>query len=74
MTMSPSCMNLQQIQGVAAPGASYAQMNRNSMSLRKHDLAEQIRQQSAKPNESQDRKSNLVIFGVEELDSGNHWI
>ena len=43
------------------------------MTLRKHEPRDQIRQQPVKPSESQDRRSNLVIFGV-ECGSGTHWI
>ena len=57
-----------------APIASYVQITRNSMSLRMHGPRDQIRQQSAKPSESQDRKSNLVIFEVEKRDSSTNWI
>ena len=64
MTMSPSSMDSQQIPGIAAPGASDAQITRNSTSLRKHKPRDQIRQQPAKPSESQDPKCNLVMFGV----------
>ena len=66
MTVSPSGMDPQQIPGIVASGASYSQIARNSTSLRKHEPKDQIRQQLAKPSESQDRKNNLVIFGVNE--------
>ena len=42
MTVSPSGMDSQQIPGIAAP-ASYAQITRNSTSLRKHEPRDQIR-------------------------------
>ena len=73
MTASPSKMDLQQIPGIIASGACYAQIT-NSTSLRKHKPRDQIRQQSAKPSESQDSKSNIVIFGVEEHDFATYWI
>ena len=69
MTASPSDMDTQQIPGMTTPDASYAQITRNSMSLWKLETRYQIRQQTAKPTDSQDSKSNPIIYGVEEHDS-----
>ena len=69
-TVSPSGMDPQQILSMTTPGASYAQITRNSTSLWKLETRYQIRQQTVKASESQDCKSNLSIYGVEEHDSG----